>query len=164
MSLPSIDVFSSSSLPRGGAGAKKGEDGEDDRAFFDLVKEMSTVHGGMTARNTPATIDTTLRKRVFRVVDPDNSGTSKVGITFPSTSSATAAVLKAKGRYCYVQYRPVPNPDKKAARKGQPWAHFSFSIDIQNKKSYIYRLVFSTEFERQGELQMGRVAHIPLPM
>ncbi|RYY32841.1 hypothetical protein EON62_04885 [archaeon] len=78
------------------------------------------------------------------------------------TCSTSAASVKAHGRYMYVELRAVSNTGKHTMRR-QPWLHYSFAVDIANKKHYIYRVVFSTEFVAEGELRLGKIAHVQLP-
>lgn len=132
-------------------------------AYTDVMKDMSVTHGGMVARGTSALIDPYIRKKVYRVFDGgEGGGASRVGITLPAASGTSTTTLRAKGRYAYLLYRPVANPDRRTARR-QPWAHLTFSLDVSTKVDYVYRLSFSTEYTTPGELQMGRIAHIPLP-
>lgn len=131
-------------------------------SYTDVLKDMSVVHGGMVARGTSAFIDPFIRKRVYRLLDGAESGVSRVGITLPAASGTSSTSLRAKGRYAYLLYRPVANPDRRTVRK-HPWAHLTFSLDVSTKVDYVYRLSFSTEYTNPGELQMGRIAHIPLP-
>jgi hypothetical protein len=131
-------------------------------AFTDVLKEFSAVPGGMTARGTQGNIDGVIRKRVYKIID-SAGGLSRTGITIPSTTAATQTTVRARGRFAYVEFRPVPTAESHLARK-QPIRHLSFSIDVANKRSYVYRLIFSTEFERLGELRLGQIAHLPLPM
>lgn len=121
---------------------------------------MSVVHGGVATRGTTCVIDPDIRKRVYRVVDAAGEA-GRVGLTIPGASSEHS--VRALGRYAYLEYRAVPNPDKRAARV-VPLAPLSFSLDAATKQGLIFRLSFSSEYARPGELQMGRIAHIPLPM